>query len=153
MDSRVFFRVVHGDSYPPEVIRNLYTFTPAILSDFCRHRVQSADYPGIIPEEGCTVRGIYITGLTDANVDKLDYFEGNEYERRTVKVRLLEKVGDDATGEGRVEGEERTAETYVFLYPDRIERGEWDFEHFRRERLRYWAREEFSFDDAVHEAV
>ncbi|ROT39319.1 hypothetical protein SODALDRAFT_332757 [Sodiomyces alkalinus F11] len=154
MDPRVFFRVVQGNSDPPEVIRNLYTFTPAILHGYCRHRVRTADYPGIIPEEGRSVRGIYVTGLTDANIDKLDSFEGDEYERRTVKVKLLEQVGDDdAEGESLVEGEEKTADTYVFIYPDQIERGEWDFEHFRRERLRYWAREEFSFDDAVDEAV
>lgn len=142
----MFFRVTQGQSNPPGVIRDLYTFTPALLRDYCRHRVKGEDYPAITPEAGQSVLGTYVTGLTEANLAKLDQFEGDEYEKRQVKLRLLTKVGD-AQGEGRVEGEEKDTAAYVFLYLDRIERGEWDFEHFRRERLQRWARDEIFFAD------
>jgi len=106
---------------------------PAILHDFCRHRVRSCDYPGIIPEKGHTVRGTYVTGLTDGDIYRLDYFEGDEYERRKVKVKLVNE------GEG---GKELEAETYVYIAGDEtLEKMEWDFEEFRRERLHRWTGE------------
>lgn len=134
MAPEVFFSVCYEDSNPPDVIKKLHTFTPAILHGYCRHRVQSAEYPAIVPEDGRSVRGIYATGLTDANMTKLDYFEGSEYERKMVKVRLLE--GDEGK---EVEGEERNVIAYIFLFPDMLERGEWDYEHFRRESMMFWA--------------
>ena len=109
------------------------TIHPAILHDFCRHRVRFCDYPGIIPEKGHTVRGTYVTGLTDGDIYRLDYFEGDEYERRKVKVKLVNE------GEG---GKELEAETYVYIAGDEtLEKMEWDFEEFRRERLHRWTGE------------
>ncbi|KAG7116272.1 Protein AIG2 C like protein [Verticillium longisporum] len=146
MEPRVFFRVVQGTSHPSDVIKSLYTFTPAVLHDHCRHRVQGEDYPGVIPEEGQSVLGSFVTGLTDANIQKLDSFEGSEYDRRAVKVKLVTKLGN-AQGVCQVEGEEEETTTYIFIHPNRIERGEWDFEHFRKEKLHMWAREEIFFSE------
>ncbi|KAF4120544.1 AIG2-like family [Geosmithia morbida] len=129
----VFYSVCYGDANPPDAIKKLHTFSPAILHGYCRHRVKSADYPAIIQEEGHSVRGIYATGLTDANLVKLDYFEGSEYERKGVKVRLVQD-GTALTG-----GEEKDAVAYVFLLSNRLERGEWDFEHFRKEKMMFWS--------------
>lgn len=133
MAPEVFFSVCYGDANPPEVIKNLHTFSPAVLHGHCRHRVKMADYPAVVAEEGHSVRGVYATGLTDANMVKLDYFEGSEYERKKVKVRLLE-------GESASEGEEKDVVAYIFLFPERLERGEWDFEQFRKDKMAYWAR-------------
>lgn len=135
MAPEVFYSVCYGTSDPPDAFKGLHTLTPAVLDDYSRHRVKHADYPGIVPEEGHSVRGVFATGLTDANMVKLDYFEGSEYERKKVKVKVLKTVdGKEA------EGEERDAIAYVFLYPDSLERVEWDFEAFRRDKLRFWAR-------------
>jgi len=41
-------------------------------------RVKHADYPGITPDSDHEVRGMYVTGLTSANMYKLDQFEGDE---------------------------------------------------------------------------
>ncbi|RYP58985.1 hypothetical protein DL769_008737 [Monosporascus sp. CRB-8-3] len=113
------------------------------------HRVEHADYPGITPDPDHEVRGTYVTGLTDANMAKLDQFEGSEYERRTVKVRLLTKVGNDK-GEGNVEGEEVECETYVFMSPQYLEDREWDFEEFRTQKMKKWTREDYGFEDTDH---
>lgn len=140
MAPEVFFSVCYGEKMPPKAIRDLHTFTPAILRDYCRHRVQEADYPAIVAEKGHTVRGIYATGLTEANLSKLDYFEGCEYERVTVKVQSVEM-----NGAKEVLSEEKTASVYVFLHPDQLERSEWDFEEFRRDKMHIWSRGDWAF--------
>ncbi|KAG6004173.1 hypothetical protein E4U21_001353 [Claviceps maximensis] len=135
MAPEVFFSVCYGDENPPKIIRDLHTFTPALLHGFSRRRVKSADYPGAVPEAGHEIRGFLVTGLTDANIDKLDFFEGSEYERRTVIVQELEKVGRES-----IPGKEVSASVYVFLKVDDLEKREWDFEEFRREKMMFWAR-------------
>ncbi|KAH7008351.1 AIG2-like family-domain-containing protein [Ilyonectria destructans] len=141
MAPEVFFSVCYGDKNPPQVIKDMHTFTPAILDGYCRHRVQFADYPGIIAEEGHTVLGIYATGLTDANIEKLDYFEGSEYNRENVKVKLVKKDGDAISG-----GEHKETSVYVFNQPDFLEKKEWDFAQFRAEKMAYWTRGEWKLD-------
>lgn len=88
------------------------------------------------------MRGVYATGLTEANLLKLDIFEGNEYERIDTKVRLLKKEG-----EKEVEGEVKEASVYVFLNPDALEKREWDFEEFRQNRMKLWTRGDWVFPD------
>lgn len=142
MAPEVFFSACYGDDWPPKAIRDLHTFTPATLSGYCRHRVKRADYPGVVPQEGHVVRGVYATGLTKANMQKLDYFEGDEYERVEVTVQILEKKGD-----AEVAGETKETSVYVFLLPDCLERREWDFEEFRRDKMKMWTRSRLGCDD------
>ncbi|KAF5130962.1 hypothetical protein E5D57_007311 [Metarhizium anisopliae] len=77
-------------------------------------------------------------------MEKLDYFEGSEYERRTVKVQVLVKDGGE-----EVLGPEKSASVYVFLKPNELERGEWDFEEFRREKMKLWTRGDWAFGTFV----
>lgn len=142
MAPEVFFSVCYGNKQPPKVIQDLHTFTPAILEGYCRHRVQGADYPGVIAEKGHTVLGIYATGLTDANVQKLDTFEGSEYTKKTVQVKLVKKDGDK-TSEG---GERKETSVYVFNTPAYLDKVEWDFEEFRKEKMQFWTRGGWAFD-------
>jgi len=140
MAPQVLHRVCHGSTNPDNPIfasHQLKTH-PAILPDHQRHRVRSADYPAILPHKGSSVRGTYVTGLTDNDIWRLDLFEGSEYMREKVKVRILSSIGDEA-GKGNVEGEEAEAETYIWVAdPDDLEEGEWDFAEFQREKMRFW---------------
>ena len=146
MAPEVFYSVCYGSSDPPDAFKSLHTLTPAVLHGYCRHRVKGADYPGVIAEEGHSVRGVFATGLTDANMDKLDRFEGSEYKRENVKVKLLEKIdGED------VEGDEKDVIAYVFLYPEFLERVEWDFAEFRRDKLKQWARGDWQDEQGEEE--
>ncbi len=120
----VFHSVCYGTKDVPKAIAQLHTFNPAILHGYCRRRVRYADYPGIIEDKDHQVFGSFTTGLTKANMAKLDYFEGSQYVRKTVSVKLLDKVGN-AKGEGNLEGEEKTAEVYVFLDRHDLEDQEW----------------------------
>ncbi|KAK2460319.1 hypothetical protein APHAL10511_007708 [Amanita phalloides] len=77
----------------------------ALLMDYTRHQVKNADYPGIVPyetgrklidrelepEERC-VRGTLVTGLTMADIKRLDWFETDDYIREVVSVYPLEEL-------------------------------------------------------------
>ena len=123
-----------------------WTVKPAILHHYQRHRVRGADYPAVIPAANASVRGTYVTGLSRFDIAKLDIFEGAEYRRSNVKIRVLDVVGD-LDGKGNVEGEEEVeVQTYVWIAGQRrLEEREWDFAEFRREKMRRWVggREEY----------
>jgi hypothetical protein len=134
MAREILHRVCYGSSdvaHDPvkSVLASQLTIQPAILHDHCRHRVHGCDYPGIILEKGHNVRGTYVTGLTDGDIYRLDCFEGDEYERVKVKVEVVGGAGKD-----RLE-----AMTYVYTAGDQyLERKEWDYEEFRREKMHRW---------------
>ena len=141
----VLHRVVHGPAPPTELQKSLLKVKPAVLHGFCRRRVRSADYPAIVPSQGASVRGSYVSGLTDADMWRLDMFEGDEYTRQKVKVSLLDWVGD-ANGKGNVEGEEREVETYIWIASkERLEEDEWDFAEFKREKMHRWVQSETEY--------
>ncbi|KAJ8122369.1 hypothetical protein ONZ43_g1418 [Nemania bipapillata] len=150
MAAEVFFTVCYRSATTNvAILKKMHQFKPAILHGYCRRRVQYADYPGIIPDPDHEVRGVYVTGLTSANLYHLDQFEGPEYDRKTVKVRLLSKVGDDK-GNGNAEGEEVECEVYVHNKPAELEDREWDFEEFRTQKMKKWTREDYGFADSDH---
>lgn len=128
MAPEVFFSAVYGGMNPGKVVESLHSFHPGVLDDYVRYRVKHADYPGIIAKKDASVRGVYATGLTDANMVKLDDFEGVEYVKEKVKVRLVDT------------GEEVETTAYVYQHPAELDEGEWDFEHFKREKLALWSR-------------
>lgn len=106
---------------------------PAILHDHTRRRVRYADYPGMIPLAGHTVRGTYVTGLRDIDIRRLDMFEGGQYERQKIRCHII-------TEDGKSTGEECVAETYIFTEGDEhLENREWDYEEFRRDKLYRWS--------------
>lgn len=144
MAPEVFFTVCFRLSRPPPAIAREYVFRNAVLPGYTRHRVQYQEYPGIVPDEteGASVRGILIGGVTPANQHHLDIFEGSEYERRTVEVVLNE--GENATD--IAEKKTVKAQVYVYKYPKGLERREWDFDEFRREKMHKWARADYTFE-------
>jgi hypothetical protein len=136
MAPEVFFTVCYrfATAEDAAMLKSLHKFQPAVLQGYRRRRAQYGDYPGITPDPHHEVRGMYVTGLTDANMHDLNTFEGEDYVRKTVKVRLLTEVGDDK-GSGNVEGEEVECEMYVFLEKSSLEDSEWDFEEFRMQKM------------------
>lgn len=147
MAPEVLHRVCHGSRSPSNPIYATHNLEikPAKLPGYRRHRVKNADYPAILPHQNAipgdnsnVVRGTCVTGLTDADVWRLDIFEGDEYERVKVRCRLL---SGDSDGNG--EGGEVEAETYVWVAGEsRLEAEEWDFDEFRREKMRFWVGED-----------
>ena len=138
MVPQVLYRVCYSTTTPTEPQQSRLRIQPAILHEHCRRKVIERDYPALTPFPGGSVRGTYVDGLSDGDILRLDTWEGAEYERRKVKIRLLEVEGDE-NGQGNVEGNELEAETYVWVAGEnRLEQGEWDFAHFQREKLQRW---------------
>ncbi|RMJ24819.1 disease resistance protein Aig2, partial [Aspergillus sp. HF37] len=100
MVPEVLHRVLHNNQppqhhhHPPEPKHP----KPAILHNYQRRRVRYADYPGIIPSSSSSspstdaVLGALVYGLSDADLRALDAFEGIEYEKRVVRVRVLHEA-------------------------------------------------------------
>jgi hypothetical protein len=148
MAPEVFFTVCYRFATDDvRTLKKLHDFKPAILHGYRRSRVAHADYPGVLADAEHEVRGTYVTNITATNLYHLDRFEGDDYERRTVRVSLLSKVGNDK-GEGNVEGDQKECSVYVFLDPAALEGREWDFEEFRTTKMKNWTREDYGFDDA-----
>jgi hypothetical protein len=93
-----------------------------------------------------------VEGLTDGDIWRLDIFEGSEYERQRVKVRVLEQgegMGDVQQAEAEnIEGEEVDAETYIWVAgANRLEAEEWDFTEFVRDKMKRWVGREAAETD------
>lgn len=146
MEPQVFFSVCYDDKSPPPHVRQRHSFMPAILHGYCRRRVQYADYPGMVEDPGHTVRGTVVSGISKANLERLDFFEGGQYDRRVVRPMLLVQAGDEATGQGNVEGEQIVTESYIFLDTRDLEDKEWDFAEFKRDKLQKWTRAGYVFE-------
>lgn len=152
MVPQVLYRVCYGTPFPtPSQVSHL-SFQPAVLPGYVRRKVRGRDYPGITPAVApMFVRGTYVHGLTDGDMWRLGIFEGSEYERRQVKVRLLTQAGVDGEAPAKedildllekcVEGEEEVeTDTYVYIAGDaRLEEVEWNFAEFKRDKMRRWA--------------
>jgi gamma-glutamylcyclotransferase (GGCT)/AIG2-like uncharacterized protein YtfP len=154
MAPQVLHRVIWGSQTPPTPAHaSLLRIRPAILHAHRRHKVKHADYPAILPTKDsakASVRGTLVEGLTDGDIWRLDIFEGSEYKRRKVQVRVLEtKKGDNEMGDlsqkedENVEGEEVDAETYIWTAgANRLEQEEWDFAEFVKDKMKHWVGEE-----------
>lgn len=170
MAPKILHRIINGTPEPTPRQSQRLAPKPAVLHGYTRHRVKDADYPGIIPssntpgaEAEASVLGTLVTGLTDADIRLLDLFEGDEYEKRLVSVRILREPGSGVGGRegGSVgkdvgerlkdvlemagaeiaseKGEEVEAWTYVYVAGDEeLEEGTWDFETFKREKMAWW---------------
>lgn len=136
MVPQILSRVLHqprGDQIKQD---HKLTPKPAVLHGFQRRRVKWADYPGIIPStststtagtgvtttstpatesnesnESNSVLGTLVTGLTNTDIQKLDLFEGSEYEKQIVSVRVLRE--GDAIGGRREESAAKSEEGHV----------------------------------------
>lgn len=131
----------------PQILRRVLdrpltdlTITPAILPDHSRRHVRGADYPGMIAHKGSEVRGTFVTGLNDRDIGRLDVFEGPQYVKRNVRVRLISEEGQKSGNGARKVGADGLveAETYIFLNKKDLEEKEWDYEEFKREKLSRW---------------
>ena len=94
---------------------------PARLSGFSRHPVIGTDYPGIRHNDEASVPGQLYFGVSALALERLDRFEGDEYQREEVAVTL-----DDG----------RTEDAWVYVFDPRqhhrLDAGAWDFDRFLR---------------------
>ena len=96
----------------------------AELQGYARHLVRGQDYPGLaLANPESIIRGRLYLEVDDASLARLDRFEGEEYERIVVTVRLAD-------------GSRRDAFCYRFrpaLVAARLLPGDWDPASFEGE--------------------
>src|SRR5436305_7235306 len=142
----ILYRVIYGNPNPEPWRQKPTTVRPEILESHRRHRVKYRSYPAIVPRTGSCVRGSVVSGLTQGDIYRLDIFEGDQYVRKKVKVKVLKDV---RLGQGLPNGElaehlseEVEAETYIWKDDlSELEDQEWDFDEFRREEMKFWTGE------------
>ncbi|PLN77672.1 putative disease resistance protein Aig2 [Aspergillus taichungensis] len=115
MAPQILHRVIHGSPTPEAWQKALLTFKPAVLHGYRRHRVRGADYPGIARvstssdtingssspspsttrgeglDKTASVFGTVVSGLTQGDLHRLDIYEGAEYAKERVSVRILQE--------------------------------------------------------------
>ncbi|MBN2009668.1 gamma-glutamylcyclotransferase [candidate division KSB1 bacterium] len=101
------------------VVSHCHVLGSAVLQDYRCFIVRNETYPGIIPCLGHQTNGIVYSDITEANLAKLDKFEGSMYERRLVNVTLIS-------------GDVKSVFTYVIKpeYEALLETTPWDFNEF-----------------------
>lgn len=86
----------------------------ATLHGFARRRACGEPFPIVVPHPGGRIDGAMVTGLTEADVDRIQYFEGSDY--------ALQSFAVECAGQ--------RVEALVFVPTARLEAEpvEWDFD-------------------------
>lgn len=97
--------------------------SPATLPGFACFRLVDRVYPGIVPAAGDRVAGVVYAGLDAGELERLDAYEGELYERQRLRL---------STSGGPLE-----AHGYVLRseHRHRLSSHAWDLEAFRRDQL------------------
>lgn len=106
------------------LIQNQYHKVNVQLHGFIRLKLKDEEYPGIIPSPDNRVTGKLYLNISASDIEQLDIFEGEFYQRSQVIV-LSDK-------------NEYTAETYLFKhkYLTLLSGKEWDENLFREKGLK-----------------
>lgn len=93
-------------------------FTSAELLGYERRRAKNESFPIIVPTPGGRVEGVLVEGLTAADVERIRWYESDDYALRPCLVGI----------------EERRHEAHVFLATESLEPEAtgWDFDHWAR---------------------
>jgi len=129
---------VYGTLLSSEIIEKLtgktFQTTHAVLEGYKMYCVKNCDYPAIAREKGAETKGKILANVDDKALKTLSVFEGDEYEKRIVKVLCDNKYED--------------ALTFVWVKElQLLENRDWDFEDFQKNRLKFY------LDDIVTESV
>lgn len=123
MTSNIF---TYGSLMFPEVwrrvVRGDYRCAPASVAGYARYAIAGETYPGMIRLGDGRVEGVVYFDVAAQDVAALDVFEGAEYRRDTVTVRLQS-------------GAVAEAATYIYLVPGRLLESPWLPESFQMQRF------------------
>lgn len=121
------FLYTYGTLQVPAIFRHIVGRTveghPTSLDGYARYRVRACVYPAIVEELGGRVPGLVYGGLSTSELERLDNYEGELYERRLLPV---------LHGSLHVE-----AYVYVLRADQRhlLSTEAWDLDSFTREHL------------------
>lgn len=141
----VLYRIIRGplnSSTTKEVLT--LRVRPAVLHAYKRHRIKNKKYPAIRPADvHSSVQGMLVEGLTKTDLWRLDIYEGSEYSRKKVSVRLAcgEASDADSLAPHHTLYEEVEVEADAYIWTDGVEKlelGEWNLADFMREEMEWW---------------
>lgn len=69
-----------------QIVGRALVAEPATLLGFARYRVQARVYPAIVEQASGRVEGLVYAGLSGAELEQLDLYEGDLYERRGIEL-------------------------------------------------------------------
>ncbi len=82
-----------GTLMDPEVLTEVsacaiheLTIADAIVDDYAQREVVEESYPILVPVPGASAKGRLVYGLTATAMDRIRFFEGEEYELDTLEV-------------------------------------------------------------------
>ncbi len=104
------------------VVEGSHASIAATLRHHARYAIRYETYPGMVDERDASVSGVLHLDVDAADLVRLDRFEGDDYERKTVEV-----VDGD--------GVARTADTYVYRCVDRLLPAAWEPDSFALRRF------------------
>lgn len=99
------------------VVRGSYRSARARLDAYARFAVRGQSYPGIVPMSASHVDGLLYFDVAANDLDALDRFEGAEYARTALTVRLEDGVLCEAAA-------------YVYLIRENLASAPWQPERF-----------------------
>ncbi|KAG0200746.1 hypothetical protein BGX28_006288 [Mortierella sp. GBA30] len=133
---------------------DLYTVR-ASIQGYIRHPYHNEPYPGMVPskDENELVEGLLVFGHAMMDRFRLDQFEGSEYTREVLSVKVLDPVPGKYNIKGNSQplsaGDHVQAYVYIFTGPRNhldVSR-QWDFEAFQREHLDVWMQTSSDFTE------
>ncbi len=104
----------------------------AVLDGYVREGVRGQSYPGIREQAGAHTAGRLYLDIDAQELARLDAFEGSEYQRESVTVRLDNRDGRTIT---------LPAQVYRFIDRTRLDGAPWDSARFARESAAGFYRE------------
>ena len=136
----------------PEVVSTLIgrmpsLCKPAFLPNFTRHPVKGYVFPGIIPASSSSkkntmnkdsligVNGLFLSGLSQKEMDIFDWFEAEEYTRSIETIQLLQE--DDKECDQKEQENTVEANVYIWTAGDELLKLEenWDYDNFQSKKL------------------
>ncbi|MDO8305613.1 gamma-glutamylcyclotransferase family protein [Herminiimonas sp.] len=103
-------------------MRGSYRSVPATAHDFIRRALVDDTYPGMVARAGEQVEGVLYFDVDAQDVAALDAFEGCEYARAEIAVKMPA-------------GEIVIAGTYIFLARQRLSAVSWEPQAFQMSRF------------------
>lgn len=71
-----------------QVVQGVYACENAVAMGFQRHAVPNETYPGMVRNPAAQVQGIVWLDVSPQDLQRLDAFEGVEYQRETIEINL-----------------------------------------------------------------
>jgi gamma-glutamylcyclotransferase (GGCT)/AIG2-like uncharacterized protein YtfP len=104
------------------VVAGSYRAVRATVGDHARFMVAEQDYPGMVARSGAQVAGVLYLDVDEADVARLDHFEGDDYRRATLALVDAEGIA-------------HRGDAYLYLPTERLLTTAWEPDAFAMERF------------------